>query len=53
MQAELFLKHMGSTAFFEALRRDGAKVNVEAFLADWRARDKIYQEVSQRYWLYK
>jgi len=52
-QAEGFLRHMGSTAFFEALRHDGAKVNVEAFLADWRARDKIYQEFSQHYWLYK
>jgi uncharacterized protein YbbC (DUF1343 family) len=51
--ASLFLRHMGSTAFLEALRRDNAKVNVEAFLADWRARDKIFQEVSQRYWLYK
>ncbi len=47
-----FLRHMGSTAFYEALRRDGAKVNVEAFLAEWRARDRIYQQESQRYWLY-
>lgn len=51
-EAQGFLRHMGSTAFFEALRRDGAKVNVGAFLADWRARDKIYQEQSRRYWLY-
>ncbi|HXA14752.1 MAG TPA: DUF1343 domain-containing protein [Opitutaceae bacterium] len=47
-----FLHHMGSTAFLEALRRDGAKVNLEAFLADWRAHDAIYQEQSRRYWLY-
>ncbi|MDE3084087.1 MAG: DUF1343 domain-containing protein [Verrucomicrobiota bacterium] len=53
IQAEGFLRHMGSTAFFEALRRDGAKVNVEAFLADWRTRNKIYQEQSRRYWLYR
>jgi uncharacterized protein YbbC (DUF1343 family) len=52
-QAELFLEHMGSTVFFEALRRDGATVDVEAFLADWRARDKVYQDISRRYWLYK
>jgi len=51
-EAQGFLRHMGSTAFFDALRRDGAKVNVEAFLADWRARDQIYQEQSRRYWLY-
>ena len=53
VQAQGFLRHMGSTAYFEALRRDGAKVNVEAFLADWRARDQIYQEMSRRYWLYR
>ena len=51
-EAQGFLRHMGSTAFFEALRRDGAKVDIAAFLADWRARDKIYQEQSRRYWLY-
>jgi len=53
VQAEGFMRHMGSTTFFEALRRDGAKVNLEAFLADWRTRDKTYQEISRRYWLYK
>jgi len=47
-----FLRHLGSTAFYEALRRDGARVNVEAFLAEWRARDQIYQQESRRYWLY-
>jgi uncharacterized protein YbbC (DUF1343 family) len=51
-QAQGFLRHMGSTAFFAALRHDGAKVNLESFLADWRARDKIYQEQSRRYWIY-
>lgn len=47
-----FLSHMGSTAFFNALRRDGARVDVESFLADWRRRDAIYQQQARRYWLY-
>lgn len=46
------LIHMGSTDFFEALRRDGARVNIEAFLADWRAKAKVYQQQTRRYWLY-
>jgi uncharacterized protein YbbC (DUF1343 family) len=52
-QAQGFLRHVGSTAFFDALRRDGAKANVEAFLADWNARDKVYQDLSRRYWIYR
>lgn len=48
-----FLRHMGSTEFFNALRRDGARVDLNAFLADWRAKARIYQEQSKRYWLYR
>lgn len=47
-----FLIHMGSTDFFNALKRDGARVNVEAFLRDWRAKAKVYQQQTRRYWLY-
>jgi uncharacterized protein YbbC (DUF1343 family) len=50
--ARLFLCHMGSTAFFNALKRDGAKVDVESFLAEWRRRAQIYQQQIRRYWLY-
>jgi len=28
-------------------------VNVEAFLADWKRQDAIYQEQTKKYWLYK
>ncbi|HND60165.1 MAG TPA: DUF1343 domain-containing protein [Opitutaceae bacterium] len=48
-----FLRHMGSEEFLRALQRDGAKVDVAKFLADWAARDKIYQEQSKKYWLYR
>ena len=47
-----FLIHMGSTDFFNALKRDGARVNVEAFLRDWREKARIYQQQTRKYWLY-
>jgi len=48
-----FLRHMGSEEFLNALQRDGARVDVPRFLAEWEARAKIYQEHSKRYWLYR
>lgn len=48
-----FLRHMGSEEFLRALQRDGAKTNVEAFLAEWRQKARIYQQESRRYWLYQ
>ncbi|MCC6415906.1 MAG: DUF1343 domain-containing protein [Opitutaceae bacterium] len=50
--ARRFLIHMGSTDFFNALKRDGARTDVEAFLADWRAKAKVYQQQTRKYWLY-
>lgn len=47
-----FLRHMGSEAFLRALQRDGAKTNVAAFLADWRARVQVYRAQSAKYRLY-
>lgn len=52
-QASGFLHHVGSTAWWHAIRRDGARVNVAAFVREWQAQDKIYQEQSRRYWLYQ
>jgi len=51
-EANGFLRHMGSAAFFNALKRDGAKVDVESFLTEWRRRAQIYQQQIRRYWLY-
>lgn len=48
-----FLIHMGSTAFYEALKRDGARVNVAGFLRDWEAKARIYQQQSRQFWLYQ
>lgn len=52
-QANGFLRHVGSTALLEALKRDGARTDIQAFLRDWQARARIYQQQSRRYWLYQ
>jgi len=44
---------VGSTVWWNALKRDGAKVNVESFIADWKRQDAIYQEQTKKYWLYR
>ncbi len=48
-----FLHHMGSVEFLRALQRNGAKTDVNAFLAEWRQRNQIYRAMSRRYWLYQ
>jgi hypothetical protein len=48
-----FLRHMGSEEFLQALQRDGARVDVRKYIAEWDARAKVYQEQSKRYWLYR
>ena len=48
-----FLHHMGSEDFLAALQCDGAKVDLEGYLRDWREKNKIYQQQSRRYWLYQ
>lgn len=45
--------HVGSNAWFSALRRDGARVDVASFIANWEGRAKIYQEQSRKYWIYQ
>jgi uncharacterized protein YbbC (DUF1343 family) len=51
-QAELFNKHTGSTAWWQAITRDGSRVNVETFVNDWTQRATVFQQVSRKYWLY-
>lgn len=51
-QATLFNKHTGSTEWWNALRRDGAHVDVESFLRTWQQRDQIYQQQTRPFWLY-
>ena len=47
-----FNRHVGSMAWWNALRHEGARIDVEGFLRDWHAKAKLYQEQTRKYWLY-
>ncbi|HTT56129.1 MAG TPA: DUF1343 domain-containing protein [Opitutaceae bacterium] len=51
-KAALFRKLVGSNAWCNAIRTEGARINVEAYLAEWRRRDQLYEQQIRRYWLY-
>ena len=44
--------HVGSTAWWESLKREGARVNVDGYLVDWRIKNAVYQQQTRKYWLY-
>ncbi len=48
-----FLRHMGCEAFFRALQHDGARIDIDAWLKQWREQDRVYQLESKKYWLYQ
>jgi len=48
-----FQIHVGSTAWYEALKREGMRVDVGAFVKNWSDRAAIYQQNSRKYWLYQ
>jgi uncharacterized protein YbbC (DUF1343 family) len=52
-RASMFNKLVGSSAWWTAIRTQGARVDVGSFLANWQVRDAIYQEQSRKYWLYR
>jgi uncharacterized protein YbbC (DUF1343 family) len=45
--------HVGSTAWWEALKRDGARVDVSGNLAAWNVKALAYQQATRKYWLYQ
>ena len=45
--------HVGSTAWWEALKRNGAQVDLAGSEAAWQAKDLAYQQASRKYWLYQ
>lgn len=45
--------HVGSEAWQLALVREGARVNVDAFLKEWQERNQIYQQQTRKFWLYQ
>jgi hypothetical protein len=50
---QMFAKLVGSKEFCNALARDGARVNIEGFLAKWREQDVLWQQSTKRFWLYE
>ncbi len=42
--------HVGSTAWWQALSRNGAAVDLNGFEAQWRNQCAIYQQQTMRYW---
>ncbi len=52
-QALLFNKHMGSMEFWNALVRDGERIDIAAFIRKWDAEATRFREQSRKYWLYK
>lgn len=45
--------HVGSKSWWDALRRDGAKVDVAAWCRRWRHEARDYQMRSRFFWLYE
>jgi Uncharacterized protein conserved in bacteria len=50
--ALLFNKHTGSLEWWNALKRDGARVDVEGFFRKWKREAHAFQQNSRRFWLY-
>jgi uncharacterized protein YbbC (DUF1343 family) len=51
-QASLFNKHVGSTAWWNALVAQGPRINVNAFVESWEQQAQQFQHSSRRFWLY-
>ena len=51
-QQRTFQIHVGSTAWYDALKRDGMRVDVAPFIKNWSERATFYQTASRKYWLY-
>jgi uncharacterized protein YbbC (DUF1343 family) len=52
VEARSFNIHVGSTAWWNALKRDGARVDVEGNIAAWRTQALNYQQLTRKYWIY-
>ncbi len=51
-QQRTFQIHVGSTAWYDALSKEGMRVDVAAFVKNWSERAATYQQQSKKYWLY-
>jgi uncharacterized protein YbbC (DUF1343 family) len=52
-QQRSFNIHVGSQAWGNALRVQGARIDVEAWVRRWREEARIYQQETKKYWLYQ
>jgi uncharacterized protein YbbC (DUF1343 family) len=52
-QVQLFNKHMGSQEFWNALVRDGERVDIYGYLSRWQRDALAFQLQSKRFWIYK
>lgn len=52
VQKRSFNIHVGSTAWWNTLKRDGARVDVPGNVAAWRSQALSYQQLTRKYWLY-
>ncbi len=52
-QRRTFLVHVGSKAFYDDLVAKGARIDIDAWLRQWREQARVYQEQSKKYWLYR
>lgn len=51
-ERDLFLKHLGDEKFFDALCRDGAKIDVKGWCSKWEARAAEFRRAVAGYRLY-
>lgn len=51
-QADLFRKHHGSEAYWQALVRGGQRTDVRRFVQEWIPKSAAFQASSRPYWLY-
>ena len=48
-----FLRHMGSTAFFNDIVVHGGRVDVAAYVRSWEAKAAAFQQQTRQFWLYQ
>ncbi|MEM8868220.1 MAG: DUF1343 domain-containing protein [Verrucomicrobiota bacterium] len=51
--ANLYNKHVGSTAWYNEIRSYGANARVAQFVQNWSQSARRFQKLSSPYWLYK
>lgn len=44
--------HVGNTAYFNALKTQGGRIDPQLFLKNWSERAAVFQRTSRKFWLY-